>query len=230
MKPRLLDLFAGAGGATKGYQRAGFEVYGIDRDPQPDYCGDHFDQEDALLVLTRLAQMARAGWRVVDAIHASPPCQATCALTRGTNGGNNGRHPDLYDEVKALLDQIGVPYVIENPSARPDVVLCGEMFGLGVLRHRKFELGGWSMVQPAHVAHRGRVRGWRHGEYADGPYVAVYGKGGGKASLAEAQQAMGIDWTDSLHSITEAIPPAYTEHIGRALMAEISHRLMWRAG
>jgi hypothetical protein len=213
-RPRLLDLFCCAGGATKGYQRAGFEVFGIDRDPQPEYCGEHFSQEDALDVLRRLAGMARAGWHVVDAIHASPPCQATCTLTLGTHGGNNGRHPDLYPEVRELLEVIGLPYVIENPSARPDVVLCGEMFGLGVLRHRKFELGGWGMPQPAHLPHRGRVRGWRHGQFYEGPYIAAYGKGGGKGEVPEIQRAMGMPWVSTRHGLIEAIPPAYTEHIG----------------
>jgi hypothetical protein len=90
------------------------------------------------------------------------------------------------------------------------------MFSLGVIRHRNFELGGWTMPQPPHVKHRGRVRGMRHGQWFDGPYVAAYGDGGGKATIAEMQQAMGIDWTDVREELTEAIPPAYTEHIGRA--------------
>lgn len=101
-----------------------------------------------------------------------------------------------------------------NPGTHSHVSLCGEMFGLGVLRHRKFELGGWTTTQPAHVKHRGRVRGWRHGKYYDGPYVAAYGNGGGKATVPEMQAAMGIDWTDVRHELTEAIPPAYTQWIG----------------
>lgn len=111
-----------------------------------------------------------------------------------------------------------VPYVIENPDSRPDVVLCGEMFGLGVLRHRKFELGDWSAAKPKHVPHRGRVRGWRHGEFHDGPYVAAYGKGGGKATASEMQAAMGIDWTDLHEELVEMLPPAYTEWIGRKFL------------
>jgi hypothetical protein len=109
-----------------------------------------------------------------------------------------------------------VPYVIENPAARADVVLCGEMFGLGVLRHRNMELGGWSTERPAH---RGYVRGWRHGVYRDGPYIAAYGNGGGKGEVSEIQRAMGIDWTDDRKELTEAIPPAYTEWIGRRFLA-----------
>jgi hypothetical protein len=105
---------------------------------------------------------------------------------------------------------------------RKDVTLCGEMFGLEVLRHRHFELGGWSMKQPPHVPHRGRVKGWRHGEYFDGPYFAVYGDGGGKGSVAEWQRAMGIDWTSDKVELAEAIPPAYTELIGREMLAALS--------
>jgi hypothetical protein len=92
------------------------------------------------------------------------------------------------------------------------------MFGLGVLRHRNFELGGWRVRKPVHPRHRGYVRGWRHGEYRDGPYVAAYGSGGGKATVPEMQEAMGVTWTDEREELTEAIPPAYAEWIGRAFL------------
>jgi DNA (cytosine-5)-methyltransferase 1 len=88
------------------------------------------------------------------------------------------------------------------------------MFGLGVIRHRVFEVSGWSTMQPAHLRHRGYVRGWRHGVYRDGPYLAVHGEGGGKGSVPEWQAAMGISHTDVRHEIAEAIPPAYAEYIG----------------
>ena len=110
--------------------------------------------------------------------------------------------------------------LIENvPGARlrRDLTLCGEMFGLGVIRHRHFEVydpGGWKPEQPAHRPHRGPVRGWRHGKWRDGPYVAAYGRGGGKGTVREMQQAMGITWTDRHEELTEAIPPAYTRFIG----------------
>jgi hypothetical protein len=93
------------------------------------------------------------------------------------------------------------------------------MFGLGVTRHRKIELGGWSTDKPTHLEHRGYVRGWRHGEYRDGPYVAAYGDGGGKATVPEMQEAMGIPWTDVRKELTEAIPPAYTEWIGTRFLS-----------
>jgi hypothetical protein len=98
------------------------------------------------------------------------------------------------------------------------------MFGLGVIRHRYFELGRWSAAQPAHVKHRGRVAGWRHGEYFDGPYFAVYGSGGGKGTVKQWQEAMGIDWTDDRREIAEAIPPAMTNYIGAQLIAHLQEQ------
>ena len=115
--------------------------------------------------------------------------------------------------------------VIENVEQAPlrrDLLLCGEMFGLGVLRHRIFELHGFRPRQPFHKRHRGKVRGWNHGVWQDGPYLAVYGEGGGKGSVAEWQEAMGIDWTRERRSIAEAVPPAYSEFIGRALMEHLT--------
>lgn len=215
-KPEVLDLFAGVGGASSGYARAGFSVHGVDHVAQPDnpfIC----DLRDAL----EYARQERTWIRgTFDLIHASPPCQRKCTLTAGTNAHLAEKYPDLYPQTKALLEEIGLPYVIENPSSRPDVVLCGEMFGLRVIRHRNFELGGWKAEAPQHVKHRGRVAGMRHGVWYEGPYFAVYGEGGGKGSVAQWQQAMGIHWTDNRKSIAEAIPPAYTEYIGRQFLAQ----------
>ncbi|MEU8462659.1 DNA methylase [Streptomyces sp. NPDC029003] len=224
-RPLLLDLFCCAGGAAVGYERAGFAVEGVDiidrsaRYPYP------FRQGDALTVLAELTETGEI--RRYAAAHASPPCQAGCALTVGTNRsqGWGGDHVDLIAPTRALLDASGLPYVIEQPDGkadvRKDISLCGEMFGLGVLRHRNFELGGWTTAKPKHVRHRGYVRGWRHGVYRDGPYVAAYGSGGGKATVAEMQQAMGITWTDVREELTEAIPPTFTEWLGSALLARL---------
>jgi DNA (cytosine-5)-methyltransferase 1 len=222
-RPELLDLFCGAGGAARGYQLAGFEVTGVDINPQPDYCGDRFIQGDALDFLAKFGPM-------FDAIHASPPCQASSALTKGTNAGR--AYAQLIPPTRRLLLSLrsvwpGIPTVIENVQGsdlRRDLTLCGETFGLDVIRHRYFEIEGFEAAAPAHIPHRGRVRGWRHGVYYDGPYVAVYGDGGGKGSVAEWQAAMGIDWTEDRKAIAEAIPPAYTEHIGRQLIQHLSER------
>lgn len=199
-----------------GYHLAGFDVIGVDINPQPNYPFE-FHQGDALEWLTE----RRLEW--FAAIHASPPCQASCTLIKGNQRATAGNHRDLIPQTRESLARTGLPTVIENVQGaqiRRDLTLCGEMFGLGVIRHRYFECN-FPVVQPAHVPHRGRVRGWRHGEYFDGPYVAVYGDGGGKGSVAEWQEAMGIDWTDVRVEIAEAIPPAYTEHIGARLLQQI---------
>ncbi|MDN4616438.1 hypothetical protein P5G50_18475 [Leifsonia sp. F6_8S_P_1B] len=195
-----------------GYHRAGFDVVGVDIDPQPNYPFE-FHLGDALQYL------AKHGHEF-DAIHASPPCQGYTAL----KAVHKNPWPLLIEPTRAMLDQIGVPYVIENVQGAPvrrDLTLCGEMFGLRVIRHRFFELGGWSAAPIDHVPHRGRVAGWRHGEFFDGPYFAVYGNGGGKGTVEQWQDALGIDWTSDRRELAEAIPPAYTEFIGRQLIREL---------
>lgn len=214
-RPVILDAFCGVGGASWGYYMAGFDVVGVDIEPQPDYPFE-FHQGDAL-------EFIRMNGKAFDAIHASPPCQASTALTKGTNKGRE--YPQLIPPTRDRLRQIGVPWAIENvqgAEVRRDLTLCGEMFGLGVLRHRYFEVEGFAPEVPEHKPHRGRVRGWRHGVYYDGPYVAVYGEGGGKGSVEEWQEAMGIHWTTNRKSIAEAIPPAYSEYVGRELMKELA--------
>ncbi|WP_019066552.1 DNA cytosine methyltransferase [Streptomyces hokutonensis] len=218
---RVLDLFSCSGGAAMGYHRAGFAVDGCDLADRPRYPfayhrGDALDYLDRLITTGAIERYAL--------VHASPPCQAKNTLTVGTNHsqGWGGTHEDLVAPTRALLDRTGLPYVIEQPNGkaeiRKDVTLCGEMFGLAVLRHRNFELGRWAVARPAHPKHRGYVRGWRHGVYRDGPYVAAYGEGGGKATVPEMQHAMGITWTDVHEELTEAIPPAYTQWIGTAFL------------
>lgn len=218
---RLLDAFCCAGGASRGYQNAGWHVTGIDIDEQPDYCGDAFIQGDAI------AYILEHGHEY-DAIHASPPCQDRIAITAGNRRrpGWSDTHVNLVPPTRAALTEVGrrvgIPTVIEcgvGRHLRRDLVLCGEMFALGVLRHRWFEVDGATLTQPEHQAHRGKVRGWRHGQYFDGPYLAVYGDGGGKGTVAEWQTAMGITWTEDRRAIAEAIPPAYTTLIGAALIS-----------
>jgi hypothetical protein len=213
-RPVLLDLFCGAGGASRGYCDAGFEVIGVDIEPQPNYPFE-FVQADALEAVALIGFGA-------EVIHASPPCQAYTTLAKGNNA-NTTDYPALIDQTRELLEASGKPYVIENvPSAplRSPIQLCGEMFGLGVIRHRIFE-SNLLLMQPTHVPHRGRVAGWRHGQKFDGPYCAVYGDGGGKGSLDEWRTAMGIDWMQTRHELAESIPPKFTEYIGAQLLQAI---------
>ncbi len=212
---RLLDLFCGAGGAAMGYVRAGFDVVGVDIAPQPNYAGHMFVQADAIDFLL-------ANFSKFDAFHASPPCQAHSALGKGTND-NSEDYPDYLEATRAVLSATGKPYVIENVQGAPmqnPITLCGEMFGLRVIRHRLFE-SNVLLMQPEHIKHRGRVAGWRHGEKFDGPYFAVYGNGGGKGSLEEWRDAMDMPWCQTKLEIAEAIPPAYTEYIGKQLSSHL---------
>jgi DNA (cytosine-5)-methyltransferase 1 len=219
VKPRLLDLYCCAGGAAKGYADAGFEVTGVDRDPQPQYPFE-FVEVNALTFLRERMTWIR---RTFLAVHASPPCQKHSALTKGTNKGRV--YEDFLAPTRVLLEELGLPYVMENVAGAPlrkDLMLCGEMFGLRVIRHRYFEFGGaLSVPRVEHPAHRGRVAGMRHGEWFEGPYFAVYGDGGGKGSVKDWQDAMGIHWTSVRKEIAEAIPPAYTRFIGEHMMKEL---------
>ena len=215
-RPVLLDAYCCAGGAGMGFHRAGFRVVGVDRDPQPNYPFE-FHRADAL-------EFIRDHGSEFDAVHTSPPCQAATTLTSGTNRGKVD-HPDLIPATRALLATLDVPTVIENvqgAAMRRDLTLCGTMFGLPILRHRYFEIDGidW-LPQIPHPIHRGRVRDWRHGELFDGPYLAIYGNGGQRGSVEEWQAALGISWTSVRGELAEAIPPAYTELIGRAILDQI---------
>lgn len=230
--PIVLDLYCRMGGATVGYQRAGYRVLGVDINPQPGYPGDGFVQMDALWALVEVKSAGDlAGFGRPDLIHASPPCQGQNTATASNRArGLKDSHPSLVQPTRELLEAIALPYVIEQPASsvkgtlRRDVTLCmdqfkGDLEPPWVQKHRAFELGGWSAVQPLHLSHTGRVRGWRHGARFDGPYVAGYGNGGGKATTAELQHAMGIDWMTERFDLCEAIPPAYTEWLGRQFAA-----------
>lgn len=211
-RPRLLDLFCCAGGAAKGYQQAGFEVVGVDIEPQPDYPYE-FHQADALA-------FPLDGF---DAIHASPPCQGYSTKTM-----DKGRHPRLIEPIRERLVSAGVPYVIENVDGakhelRNPFRLCGSSFGLRVRRHRWFESNVMMLAPPCDHAWQDadkRFDLYDHGRWFKSGVVHVFGTGGGKGAEHWAE-AMGIDWTDRAH-LAEAIPPAYTEFIGRQLLAAIT--------
>ena len=217
MKPRLVDAFSGAGGSAKGYQRAGFYVVGIDIAPRPHYCGDEFIQGDALEMLADLDWLAG-----FDAIHASPPCQGYTQFSNlnAERWGNRVEHPMLIEPVRELLDATGLPYVIENVQGAPlrkDLMLCGSMFGLRVRRHRIFETN-WSVggVPPCHhqddsIAIYGKMDGRRVWTRKNGTELRA------ARTIGQASETMGIDWMD-WDEIKEAIPPAYTEFIGKQLL------------
>jgi DNA (cytosine-5)-methyltransferase 1 len=199
----LLDLFCGAGGAAMGYHRAGFDVVGVDIAPQPRYPFE-FHRADALT-------FPLDGF---DAIHASPPCQVFVTRGRTQRRADRTPHLDLVDATRARLQGTGVPWVMENvptSTLRLDLMLCGSMFGLAVRRHRHFE--GRPPLLPWTLA-------CNHGY----PIYGVYGHGAGPrrertdwGTVADWRGAMGIEWM-TRDEITQAIPPAYTEWIGRRLL------------
>jgi hypothetical protein len=211
---KILDVCSGVGGAAAGYMDRGHYVVGVDIEDQPEYIGDEFIQSEGVGFVQKYGHQ-------FDFIHASWPCQGYSALTKGTNQGNGKKYPKLIAPGRRAMQLTGKPWIIENVAGaeiRKDLMLCGEMFNLAVIRHRYFELS--ELIKPwkvRHKPHRGYVAGWRHGEWHEGPYFAVYGEGGGKGSVKEWRQAMGIDWTWNRKSIAEAIPPAYTRHIARII-------------
>lgn len=216
-RPKLLDLFCGAGGCSMGYHRAGFDVVGVDINPQPHYPFE-FHQADALT-------FPLEGF---DVIHASPPCQAFSSMTKGR--WKNRHHPNFIEAVRDRLKDSRKPYVIENVKGAPLInpfMLCGTMFGLEtsygnqLIRHRIFESPELFFLKPR-CRHNGLSA------------IGVYGGGqhplrrsrlrnrdltadGREFGIKERKQAMGIDWMSS-KELNEAIPPAYTEFIGRQLM------------
>lgn len=225
MRPRLLDLYCCAGGAAMGYHQAGFDVVGVDIVSQPNYPFS-FTQGDALAVLRR--QVEAGLIRQFAAIHASPPCQGySWAAKRWTDV----ERAYLIEPTRELLIASGLPYVIENVPGAPllnPIRLCGEMFGLNVIRHRNFETNFPVMV-PDHKPHRKPIR--RLARDGSGrtvqrsSYCTVAGHGGESDSfrLEDWQTAMGIDWMTKLE-LVEAIPPEYTKFIGEQLLAQLEQR------
>jgi DNA (cytosine-5)-methyltransferase 1 len=211
VKPMALDLFCGAGGVSMGLNRAGYEVFGVDIAPQPHY-PFAFAQADALRPPFDLSRF--------DLIWASPPCQAHVSLRWMHNAK---KHADLIPATRALLAGSGRPYVIENvPGAKTlgtGLVLCGSMFGLGaegaeLRRHRHFETSFLVLTEPC-KHRRGRV-------------IGVYGGHGRDRrrlvntrdfSTEARREAMGIDWMTG-NELSQAIPPAYAEFIGRAALRD----------
>jgi len=209
MTPRLLDLFCGAGGCSVGYSRAGFEVVGVDIKLMPHYPFE-FHQADAL-------EYCAAHGREFDVIHASPPCQFYSECTPNTHKDN---HPDLIGETRKCLSAIAKPYIIENvDGARFEldnpIMLCGSMFSLPIFRHRWFEIFPVFFALLPSCRHdfipiKVSGRGMRK----------INGKRNGAAPVSMRRSAMDIDWMTG-NELTEAIPPAYTEWIGKQLIERI---------
>lgn len=206
---KMLDLFCGAGGATRGYQRAGFVVTGIDLKHGRRYVGDEYIRGDVMEYLDPdfLGKF--------DFVHASPPCQSF-SITKNLRNAQGGKLKetggDLLEPVREALDAAQVPYVIENVVQAPlldPIILCGSMFGLKVRRHRAFETN-MKLTLDKVCDHKGQGRP-----------VGVYGgmrdnipQGGRTAhSMEEANEAMGIDWM-VWRELCESIPPVYTEYLG----------------
>jgi DNA (cytosine-5)-methyltransferase 1 len=210
----LLDLFCGAGGAAMGYYSAGFEVIGVDIDPQPNYPFE-FIQGNALEWLAAPRFIAHA----FDVVHASPPCQAYSDLQKQ----NKRDYPDLIAPVREGIRATGLPYVIENVEGAPlidPILLCGTMFPpLRVIRHRLFE-SNVNLIAPLHPRHplvfTHDKRKAHYGKLdQDTAFVQV--TGGGNCTVANKRDAMGCPWMTG-REVNEAIPPAYAELVGRQVM------------
>ena len=207
---RLLDLYCKAGGASKGYQLAGFEVVGVDIKKQKRYPYE-FIQADCLELMKDMEFL-----KSFDVIAASPPCQTHSITQHLRNAqGRSTDKVDLIPQTREALIASGKPYVIENVPGAPlikPIQMCGSYFGLKVRRHRRFESNLPIVGSPC-----------KHKE--QGKPVGVYGsmrdeipKGGHTAkTIEEAREAMGIDWM-IWGELVEAIPPIYTQEIGKQLL------------
>jgi len=212
-KPKCLDLFCCAGGAGMGYKQAGFDVTGIDIEPQPKY-PFKFIQADAIEYLIQ-------HWKEYDFIHASPPCQGYSHLTPKEH---KDKHEKLIDILRAELIKTGKPYVIENVAgAKSELInptmLCGSMFNLRTQRHRFFETS-FSLASPSECDHSQipllvttASKASREKRFALGMQPK---------SVKNAPLAYGIDWMD-FKGLKEAIPPAYTRYIGEQWLSLHCH-------
>lgn len=204
---RVLDLFCGGGGVSMGIYLAGAsKVTGVDIKEEPEYpC---LTSENFTFIQADATKFDMDFLRSFDFIWASPPCQSyTFASARWRNLGKT--YPDLVEPTRNMLLSSGVPFCMENVISAPlrkDLLLCGEMFGIKVIRHRIFELNGFKARQPQHISHKGSVKA--------GHYVTVAGHGGdGKASLKAWQDAMQIHWIKNKKTLAESIPPVYSRYI-----------------
>lgn len=207
---KLLDLYCGAGGASMGYHQAGYDVTGVDINPQKNYPFE-FVQADAIEYL-------KSQGHLYDIIHASPPCQKYSSITKTAKTQDN--HPDLIQITRDNLKLIGKPYIIENVvGARKQmdnpIMLCGTMFGLLVVRHRLFETSPSVTFFNLKCSHeRPVIKAGRQPDHA----VHYHSVVGHFPDIPFAKQAMGIQWMQHGYELAEAIPPAYTHWIGQQMM------------
>jgi DNA (cytosine-5)-methyltransferase 1 len=218
-RPLLLDAFCCAGGASKGYVDAGFEVIGIDIEAQPHYPYE-LVRGDAIRLLGDRGFMAQ-----FSAAHASPPCQNKSKMTV-CRPGLAATYPDLIAPAHERLVAWGGPWIIENVEGAGlpgqddlfgayGVMLCGTMFDRELYRHRWFRgsMPLWAPNHPRHV-----VDGSAAGHWKPGTVISVAGN---CSPVALAREVMGIDWT-TREELAEAIPPYYAEHLGRILRASMA--------
>lgn len=224
-RPKLLNLCCCAGVSCHGYEQAGFEVWGVDIEPQPNYVNPgRFIQADALSVLADRAFMKR-----FSAVHASPPCQSHSPL----NAYNKRKYPQLIAPIREMLADYLVPYVIENVPGAPlrnPVILCGYMFpGLMVERHRLFEFSQ-PASQPQHPAHTLKCTRNGYLPTQEAPLMSIHGGKHSRAWQRKACEVMGAPWLAvpadasvtrtqrGIREICEAIPAAYAQWAGTQLM------------
>lgn len=185
---------------SRGFVDADHEVVGVD------ITDDH--QYPYEFIHSDVFKLEPQFFNEYDLIHASPPCQHYSWSAKRWHKD----HPDLIDKTRQVLLETGKPFIIENVIGAPvrnDLRLCGEMFGLRVIRHRLFELNGFTVMQPPHIRHRSPIS--KNHSY----YAGVFGHGGQSFSttLKTWQDAMGIDWITSKKHLAQAIPPKYAEYI-----------------
>jgi DNA (cytosine-5)-methyltransferase 1 len=207
MPRKLLDLFCGAGGASMGYARAGFEVTGMDI--------KHGKRYPFKYIRKDVMELRPEDLEEYDVIHASPPCQTFSSTRHLRNAqGKTTSKQDLLAQVRSFLVVSGKPYVIENVKGAPlidPVQVCGSAFGLKVRRHRLFESNMPLRGTECHHSQQGRPVGI-YGSMRD----EIPGGGHTAKTMSEAKDAMGIEWM-IWSELVEAIPPDYTHHIGLQL-------------
>lgn len=242
-RPLLYDVFAGAGGCSAGYVRAGFRVVGIDNRPQPRYLAsgaEDFMQMDAFDFFNAYQ---RGEFPEASAFHCSPPCQGYSRM-RHLPWLKDKVYPLLIDQTRRALTATGALWVIENVEDAPllnGITLCGTMFGLRVYRHRKFESNVLLLAPPHHphkvVVGSGRMLNERAKPNADGS-VSLPSKGsringlrgntemrtvaGHFSDVDDAHRAMGVDFQMTRDELAQAIPPAFTCHVGSQLLTALA--------